>query len=66
MAQGIPDWALFGGLLIAGYVAYKEGIIQKILPEGQKFIDDLFKELNAIAPLPGGGDGNGGGDGQGE
>ena len=52
--------------MIAGYVAYKEGIIQKILPEGQKFIDDLFKELNAIAPLPGGGDRNGGGDGQGE
>jgi hypothetical protein len=66
----IPDWALAGGLLIGGYLAYKEGLLTEPISMGQKLIDDLFAKLKKdTGGAKGGGKGTGGGgngDGGGE
>ena len=57
----IPDWLLYGGLAVGGYLAYKEGLLNEPIAAGQKIIDDIFGKLGA--GKGGGGGGTGGGDG---
>jgi hypothetical protein len=54
---GIPDWALAGGVLIGGYLLYKEGLLTEPIAAGQKVIDEIFSKLKG-APSLGGGEGS--------
>jgi hypothetical protein len=60
LAQGIPDWVLAAGLLIGGYYAWKEGMLQPLITEGQKIIDEIFQQTGLERPGGGGGGGDGG------
>ena len=59
----IPDVLLYGGLLVGGYLAYKEGLLTEPIAQGQKLIDDLFSKLGVgKGGTGGGGAGKGGED----
>lgn len=65
---GIPDILIYGGLAIAGYLAYKEGLLNEPIAAGQKLIDDVFgkiKEKTGGGGTGGGGGGDGGDDSNG-